>query len=107
VARYDALYVNQVSRTTYDAHMDCPKLLARPVLPWWQMENVRNKFDSDRKWCAACEEYVPYLMSLDTSYCAQCGGEARLFSKEDWQAFSDHLKTRRPAVRRRPRRDSA
>lgn len=71
------------------------------------MENIRNKFESDRKWCPACNEYVPYLMGLETSYCASCGGEVRLFSKEDWEAFTEHIKSRRPAVRRRPRRDSA
>ncbi len=71
------------------------------------MENTRNKFESDRKWCAACEEYVPYLMSLDTSYCASCGGEVRLFSKEDWTVFSEQLKARRPGARRRQRRGTA
>lgn len=71
------------------------------------MDNPRNKFDSDRKWCPACEEYVPYLMSLDTSYCASCGGEVRLFSKEDWEAFSENLKARRPGSSRRQRRDTA
>lgn len=71
------------------------------------MKNTRNKFESDRKWCPACEGYVPYLMSLDTSFCASCGGEVRLFSKEDWTAFHENLKARRPAPRSRKKRDTA
>lgn len=65
------------------------------------MKDPRGSFYSDRKWCAACDAYVPYLMSLDTSYCAECGGEVRLFSREDWEDISDQLKARRPGSRRR------
>jgi hypothetical protein len=46
-----------------------------------------NRFDyySDRKFCPTCDSYVSYLRSIEHSYCVQCGGEVRLFSKEDWE----------------------
>lgn len=79
------------------------------------MERTKNSFESDRKWCAACDAYVPYLMSISTSYCAECGGEVRLFNKEDWEAFSETMSARRarPSGRRKKatpapkKRDSA
>lgn len=51
---------------------------------------------SDRKFCAHCNQYVPYLMSVDKSYCASCGNEVRLFSKEDWSSFHQTILERRP-----------
>lgn len=51
---------------------------------------------SDRKFCAQCNDYVAYLMSLDNSYCAECGGEVRLFSESDWQVFNESMQSRRP-----------
>ena len=56
---------------------------------------------SDKKWCPDCENYVSYLMSVEHSYCVDCGGEVRLFSKEDWEAFSEKMATRRPKGGRR------
>jgi hypothetical protein len=35
-------------------------------------------------------------MSIEHSYCVQCGGEVRLFSKEDWENFHENLTARRP-----------
>ena len=32
---------------------------------------------NDRKYCTQCEDYVPYLMSIEHSYCAQCGGRGQ------------------------------
>jgi hypothetical protein len=57
-----------------------------------------NRFDyySDRKFCPTCDSYVSYLMSSEHSYCVQCGGEVRLFSKEDWENFHENLTARRP-----------
>lgn len=81
------------------------------------MDRNDGSFDSDRKWCPACDAYVPYLMSIATSYCAHCGGEVRLLSREDWEAFSAKMEARKPKGGRRrrgsrsdtsaPRRDSA
>jgi hypothetical protein len=62
----------------------------------------------DLKYCPACEKYVPYLMSLDHSYCAECGDRVRLFSKSDWENFNENI-ARKPKGRpRKPRgRESA
>ncbi len=42
-----------------------------------------NDFYNTTKYCSTCKGYVNYLMSVDRSYCTQCGGEVRLFSKDD------------------------
>ncbi len=57
-----------------------------------------DRFDyyTDRKYCPTCDDYVSYLMSIEQSFCAQCGGEVRLFSKEDWEQFNASLKEKRP-----------
>lgn len=41
----------------------------------------------DRRFCANCREYVPYLWSPQASYCVRCGSPAQLFSGEDLSAF--------------------
>jgi hypothetical protein len=51
---------------------------------------------SDRKFCASCNDYVPYLMSVEHSYCAQCGAEVRLFSEQDWTAFNESIRAKHP-----------
>lgn len=51
---------------------------------------------SDRKFCSQCNTYVTYLMSVEHSYCAQCGAEVRLFSKDDWSHFHQAVQERRP-----------
>lgn len=71
------------------------------------MQSSEKDFYSDRKWCPSCDGYVSYLMSLDTSFCVDCGGEVRLFSKEDWLAFSETMQARRPKGGRRARAKSA
>ena len=58
------------------------------------MDNL--DYYADRKFCAHCQNYVPYLMSVDKSFCVQCGNEVRLFSQADWQAFHRALEDRRP-----------
>lgn len=68
------------------------------------MENDETSFRTGRKWCPSCDAYVPYLMSIDVSYCAECGGEVRLLSKEDWEQFSETLDRRRPSGTRRTRK---
>jgi hypothetical protein len=55
-----------------------------------------SDFYSDRKYCPDCEQYVPYLCSLDNSYCAICGRAVRLFSKTDWDRFHDSIQERKP-----------
>jgi hypothetical protein len=60
-----------------------------------------DSFDSNRKWCPACDRYVAYLMSITTSSCVECGGEVRLLSTVDWESFSESMDARRPRPRRR------
>lgn len=50
---------------------------------------------SDLKYCDHCDKYVSYLMSVDHSYCAECGQRVRLFSQEDWSSFNDALKNQK------------
>ncbi|MEL6430529.1 MAG: hypothetical protein AAFZ87_04425 [Planctomycetota bacterium] len=64
------------------------------------MDRNPSDFESDRKWCPTCETYVPYLMSYESSYCVECGGEVRLFSRADWETFSETMQARRPKSRR-------
>jgi len=66
---------------------------------------ANSDFYDDHKYCHDCEEYVPYLMSMDHSYCVRCGAQVRLFSKEDWGTFSAGMKPKqkkggRPAKKR-------
>jgi hypothetical protein len=85
-------------------HVD-PQLVA-PLLtqvassdptPSTSTDNMENPdYYSDRKFCSTCNDYVPYLMSLEHSYCASCGQEVRLFSKEDWGNFNRTMEERRP-----------
>ena len=51
---------------------------------------------SDRKYCPSCDKYVHYLMSIEHSFCVECGVEVRLFSKEDWEQFNASLNAKRP-----------
>ena len=66
-----------------------------------------NRFDyySDRKHCTTCNAYVPYLMSIEHSYCVHCGSEVRLFSQQDWESFHTNLSAKRPKAGR-PRKDN-
>jgi hypothetical protein len=67
------------------------------------MENMG--FYNDRKFCSYCEQYVPYLMSVENSYCAQCGQEVRLFSENDWKAFNEAMAERKPKGGRPSKKD--
>ena len=49
----------------------------------------RPDFDTELKWCEKCKAYRRYLMSINHSYCAECGEKVRLFSKADAAAFGD------------------
>jgi hypothetical protein len=44
-------------------------------------------FYNEKKFCAHCCQYVPYLASIQRSYCALCGNTVNLFSREDWSKF--------------------
>ena len=48
-----------------------------------------DEFYRETKWCDHCRTYVRFLMSVDHSFCVQCGGRVRLFSGNDDQRFTD------------------
>lgn len=52
-------------------------------------------FYSELKWCASCNDYVRYMISVNHSFCTQCGGRVKLFSKEDSQRFSEQVQQRK------------
>ena len=52
-------------------------------------------FDQDKKWCEKCNSYQRYMMSVDHSFCAECGSKVRLFSKADAATFGEELVKRR------------
>jgi hypothetical protein len=51
---------------------------------------------NDRKFCSHCNQYVAYLMSIEHSYCVECGKEVRLFSQQDWSSFHQQMEERKP-----------
>lgn len=56
---------------------------------------------SEKKWCEPCTDYVSFLMSVERSYCVNCGSPVRLFSKKDLQAFTDGMERDKGAGARR------
>lgn len=65
---------------------------------------MNTSFYNDRKFCPECDTYVPYLQSMEHSYCVECGAQVRLFSEADWSEFHSNLKERRPKGGR-PKKD--
>jgi len=49
-----------------------------------------NYYD-EMKYCQDCKRYVRFLMSVNYSYCVDCGGRVRLFSNEDAERFQEHV----------------
>ncbi len=57
------------------------------------MTNARNttnlstmgntEFYNESKWCDGCKGYVRFLMSVNHSFCVQCGGKVRLFANDE------------------------
>lgn len=52
-------------------------------------------FYREQKWCGKCQDYVPYMMSVNHSYCVHCGERVRLFSKEESKNFSDDVQKKK------------
>lgn len=50
------------------------------------------EFYAESKWCDACSKQVRYLMSVNHSYCIECGGMVRLFHGEESGVFGDRVK---------------
>ena len=63
------------------------KTTAKPI----SAAPTRNEFYDEQKWCEHCQEYVSFLMSVNHSYCVQCGNRVRLFSRSDAANFQDHV----------------
>ena len=47
------------------------------------------QFYAEQKWCDHCNGYVRFLMSINHSYCIECGGRVRLFNRDDGRNFHD------------------
>jgi predicted transcriptional regulator len=69
------------------------------------MTTQPSDFYSDLKWCDACQDYRRYLMSMEHSYCVDCGCKVRLFNNQDWAQFNETIKERKPKGGR-PRKKS-
>lgn len=50
---------------------------------------TNDEYYRETKWCAQCQSYVRFLMSVNHSFCVQCGGRVRLFSGDDDRQFLD------------------
>ena len=58
------------------------------------MNDLRD-FYNELKWCPSCDAYVRYMMSVNHSYCSDCGSHVRLFSKQDSVEFSEQVQKRK------------
>jgi len=56
---------------------------------------TKPDYYSETKWCDRCQDYVPYLMSVNRSYCVRCGSRVRLFNKEDSKRFSEEVQRKK------------
>ena len=56
---------------------------------------MKTNFEQEQKWCPKCETYRHYLMSINHSFCVECGTQMRLFSKQDQARFTEELERRR------------
>lgn len=53
------------------------------------LSSINNEFYNEQKYCDHCQSYVRFLMSVNHSYCIECGGRVRLFNREDKQSFQE------------------
>ncbi len=49
------------------------------------------EYYSEMKWCDHCRQYVRFLMSVNHSFCVDCGQRVRLFSRDDSRQFQEHV----------------
>lgn len=54
-----------------------------------QSSAASTEFYNEQKWCDHCKGYVRFLMSINHSYCIECGGRVRLFNGNDSRDFHD------------------
>lgn len=55
----------------------------------------RPDFQNEQKWCEHCQGYVRYLMSINHSFCVECGHKVSLFAPKDREQFSEDVKKHR------------
>ena len=48
-----------------------------------------SEFYRETKWCDACKSYVRFLMSVNHSFCVDCGGRVRMFNREEGSRFAE------------------
>ncbi len=56
---------------------------------------MRSDFEQEKKWCPKCETYRRYMVSINHSFCIECGTKMRLFSKPDQARFTEEIQKRR------------
>ena len=50
---------------------------------------TNTEFYNEQKWCDHCQTHVKFLMSINHSYCIECGARVRLFSSSDKETFQE------------------
>ena len=53
------------------------------------LPNSTSEFYTEQKWCDECNGYVRFMMSVNHSYCVDCGGRVRLFNRNDSANFQE------------------
>ena len=53
------------------------------------LSTSNTEFYTEQKWCDHCNGYVRFMMSVNHSYCVDCGGRVRLFNRDDSQNFQE------------------
>ena len=56
---------------------------------------MSTDYYNEKKYCDTCKDYVRYIMSVNQSYCTQCGGAVRLFNKKDTEEFTETVQRHR------------
>ncbi|MFN6192764.1 MAG: hypothetical protein ACK5BN_02960 [Planctomycetota bacterium] len=49
----------------------------------------------ETKWCGACDREVRFLMSVNHSFCIQCGGTVTMFRRAAGSAFGERVQRHR------------
>ncbi|MCU0866905.1 MAG: hypothetical protein MUC36_24230 [Planctomycetes bacterium] len=49
------------------------------------------EFYNEQKWCERCQHQVRFLMSVNHSYCVECGNRVRLFRREDKERLQQQI----------------
>jgi rRNA maturation endonuclease Nob1 len=50
-----------------------------------------SEFYRETKWCESCQAQVRFLMSVNHSFCIDCGSKVRLFSREERTRFAESV----------------